>query len=182
MRRRSQRGASLLIALIMLILITLLAVSSIQESTLQTRITGNLLEEKRLLASAEAGLRDAERRLSKNGAPDGCPQPLTQKPCVQGFVPNTTDGYKTDFVGKSLAYGDSSNPTTLDRNVHWYLRDIPQGANTSCSDPEKNARGEGCVSYYEVNAQAYKSEDNAANAKPCSIDVVCLRAVVSRQF
>lgn len=182
MKRRSQQGASLLIALIMLILITLLAVSSIQESTLQTRITGNLLEEKNLLAAAEAGLRDAERRLSKNGAPDGCPNPLTQKPCIQGFVPSTADGYKTDFVSKSLAYGDTSNQTTLDRNVHWYLRDIPQGANSSCSDPEKNARGEGCVSYYEVNAQAYKTDANSADAKPCSVDVVCLRAVISRQF
>ena len=35
MKRRSQQGASLLIALIMLILITLLAVSSIQESPLK---------------------------------------------------------------------------------------------------------------------------------------------------
>jgi len=182
MNAHSQQGASLLIALVMLILITLLAVSSIQESTLQARITGNLLEDKRLVAAAEAGLRDAERRLAKNEPPDACPQPLTQKPCIQGIVPANSAGYGTDFVGKSFSYGDSGNTTTLDRTVHWYLRELPQGDNGSCTDPNNTLTGQGCVFYYEVNSQAYYARDNSTSAKPCSIDVVCLRAVIARQF
>ncbi|WP_338545149.1 PilX N-terminal domain-containing pilus assembly protein [Pseudomonas benzopyrenica] len=182
MNAHSQRGASLLIALVMLILITLLAVSSIQESTLQARITGNLLEEKHLVAAAEAGLRDAERRLAKNEPPDTCPESLTQKPCIQGIVPISSAGYDTDFVNKSLSYGDSGNTTTLDRTVHWYLRAVPQGSNGSCTDPNNTVTGKGCVSYYEVNSQAYHARDDSTAAKPCAIDVVCLRAVIARQY
>ena len=41
---KQQRGAVLFIALIMLLVITVLAVSSMREVTLEARITGNFLE------------------------------------------------------------------------------------------------------------------------------------------
>jgi type IV pilus assembly protein PilX len=58
-----QRGATLFIALIMLLLITLLAVNSMRGTTLEAKITGNLIEQKRATNAAEAALRVGERRL-----------------------------------------------------------------------------------------------------------------------
>lgn len=58
-----QKGATLLVALIMLLIITILATSSMRGTTLQNRISGNTAEQKRVFNAAEAALREAEKRL-----------------------------------------------------------------------------------------------------------------------
>lgn len=57
-----QQGSTLLISLVILLMITLLAVSNMREVSLESRITGNLIEQKRLRNAGEAGLREGERR------------------------------------------------------------------------------------------------------------------------
>ena len=57
-----QRGATLVIALAILVIVTLLAVSSMREVVLESRITGNVIEQTRLQNAAESGLREGERR------------------------------------------------------------------------------------------------------------------------
>lgn len=59
-----QRGAVLLIAMVMLLVLTLLATSSMREATLQSRISGVVGEEKMAQSAAESALREAERRLA----------------------------------------------------------------------------------------------------------------------
>lgn len=59
-----QRGAVMVIALILLVILTLLATNSMRETSLQARIGGNVAEEKIALNAAESGLREAERRLA----------------------------------------------------------------------------------------------------------------------
>ena len=58
----AQRGATLLIALVMLIVLTLLAVSSMRGVTLESRITGNRAHSLKLHNAADAALREAEFR------------------------------------------------------------------------------------------------------------------------
>lgn len=57
-----ERGAALLVALIMLLILTVLAVSSMRGVVLESRITGNRAETLRLQAAADAALREGEFR------------------------------------------------------------------------------------------------------------------------
>ncbi|CAM5268148.1 Pilus assembly protein PilX OS=Stutzerimonas stutzeri OX=316 GN=CXL00_14490 PE=4 SV=1 [Stutzerimonas stutzeri] len=57
-----QSGAALLIALIMLLILTVLAVSSMRGVTLESRITGNRAVALQLQSASDAALREAEYR------------------------------------------------------------------------------------------------------------------------
>ncbi|WP_252272648.1 PilX N-terminal domain-containing pilus assembly protein [Pseudomonas subflava] len=57
-----QEGAVLLVALVMLLVLTLLAVGSMRNVTLETRITANRAQTTKLVNIADAGLREAEFR------------------------------------------------------------------------------------------------------------------------
>lgn len=57
-----ERGAALLVALIMLLILTVLAVSGMRGVVLESRITGNRAESLRLQAAADAALREGEFR------------------------------------------------------------------------------------------------------------------------
>lgn len=179
-KARQQRGAALFIALILLLIITALAISSMRESTLEARITANTIESKRLFNSAEAGLREGERRIALSVSPlDSC----GSVPCIKGVA--TT--YTTDF-STAHAYSGVDGATAMSRNVHWYIRDTGAGAAESQAiDPTYGAasgsRSGGGVTtrYYEINSQAYNSSASAAAAS-CTIDVICLRSVVVRLY
>ncbi|MCW3147088.1 PilX N-terminal domain-containing pilus assembly protein [Stutzerimonas stutzeri] len=60
--RSRERGATLLVALVMLLILTVLAVSSMRGVVLESRITGNRAESLRLQSAADAALREAEFR------------------------------------------------------------------------------------------------------------------------
>lgn len=63
-----QRGSALLVSLVFLLLLTMIGISSIQDSTLQERMAGNNRDQGVAFQSAEAGLRAAERFLIDNVA------------------------------------------------------------------------------------------------------------------
>lgn len=178
-----QRGAVLFVALIMLLIITLLAVTSMREVTLESRITGNLLEEKRLRSAAESAQREAERRLANtNIAPEVCTSTTPTALCVQERVPNTADGYKTYFTissGKGyISYNGLDGTTSLDRTARWYVRDATSvgSIQTKCTQSEDYLSGNNCVNYYEVNAQAFQG---TGTSKSCGPDALCVRSVVA---
>jgi len=100
---RSQHGAALIIAMILLVIMSLLAVSSLRDTAIQERMSSNTYDRDLAFQSAEAGLRMGERVAEnwvKNGAttawsscqspnPDGlylntdptlCTQPLWEGP------------------------------------------------------------------------------------------------------
>lgn len=58
----SQRGAVMMIALVMLLILTVLAISSMRGVVLESRITGTRAYTSQLLDSADAALREAEFR------------------------------------------------------------------------------------------------------------------------
>lgn len=60
--RKRQSGAVLLIALVMLLVLTLLAISSMRGVTLESRITANRAQDTKLQNVADAALREAEFR------------------------------------------------------------------------------------------------------------------------
>jgi type IV pilus assembly protein PilX len=60
--KKSQHGAVLLVALAMLLVLTLLAVSNMRSVTLESRITANRAHEVQARSAADAALREAEFR------------------------------------------------------------------------------------------------------------------------
>ena len=60
----NENGAALISGLLLLLVLTILGVASMQGTTLQERMAGNLEQQDRAFQRAEAGLRDAERWLA----------------------------------------------------------------------------------------------------------------------
>ena len=61
--KRRQRGASLVISLLLLVALTVLGISTIRTTNLQERMAGNARDLNIALQGAEAGLRDGEARI-----------------------------------------------------------------------------------------------------------------------
>lgn len=61
-----QRGATLVVVLILLLLMTLLGLASLRSTILEERMTSNLLDRSLAFQVAEAGLREAEATLTPN--------------------------------------------------------------------------------------------------------------------
>lgn len=161
-----QKGASLFIALIILLIVTLLALSSARETTLESRITGNYIEQQRLANAAEASLRDGENIMQATNKPRepqttvNCTATATE-PCFLVLTASNTQ----DFT-----HAQSYNPTdgtTLERTAQWYAQEASCD-NVSYGD---KLRGGGTFCY-EINSRAFNGA--GAEAK--------LRSVVRKVF
>lgn len=163
-----QQGTSLFIALIILIMITLLAVTSMRGVVLEARITGNLLEQKRLTSAAESALRESEKRITNHPRPlDMCQPGSTEITCIKSLA---TD-YSASF-DNATAYSGFDGNTSLERKAYWYIRDT---GIISSTDPECFLTAKNCTSFYEVSSQA--TTDNAID--DCGSDALCIRSVVA---
>lgn len=65
MNANSQRGAILIVALIMLLLVTVIGIASMRDTSLQERMAGNLRDQELALQSAEAALRRGEASVNQ---------------------------------------------------------------------------------------------------------------------
>jgi type IV pilus assembly protein PilX len=70
---RRQRGATLVVVLILLLVMTLLGLASLRSTILEERMTSNLLDRSLGFQVAEGGLREAEVALTPNPAPTAFP-------------------------------------------------------------------------------------------------------------
>jgi len=169
-----QRGATLVVALVMLILMLMLAVTGMRSITVETRIAAHMLEARQLFEVADGALRDGERALIGGdwigakveqcaaGAP---PLDATGAPC---WIADATADANTSWTQVAQASGFAQP------NGYWYPRYI--GA--ECPGPNGRLKepGPGCTVYYEINAQAtHKNE-----AQPCGPDALCLRSSVHK--
>jgi len=179
---RRQSGAVLFIALIMLLIITLLGIGSMREVVLESRITGNLLEQKRLQNAAESALREGERRIIAKGTIEQCgADGQTKAPC---YIDEASDA---DYAfAQALEYSGYDGNTTLERKARWYVRLIggPYTAGStgaSANDASKalasaETADSGTTFYYEVNAQAYQ---NGNQRDTCTSLTLCLTSTVT---
>lgn len=165
-----QQGAVLFVALIVLLLVTLLAVTSMREVALEARVTGNLLEQKRLTSAAESALRESEKRIARHPQPlDICQPGGTETACIKELA----EDYAANF-SNATAYSGIDGSTTLERKAYWYIRDT---GIISSTDPECFLTGKNCVSYYEVNSQA-----TIDAITDCGADALCIRSVVAALY
>ncbi|MEH6671143.1 pilus assembly PilX family protein [Halopseudomonas sp.] len=165
--RAQQKGVSLVIALVFLLILTALAVTNMREVALESRITGNLVDEKRLFNSAEAGLKDGEFRtigtlkkipgqysveaaLKPLNAEGNCNGVAATEPCLIKRKPS----YDQSFDSAQVYSPDDTS--TLEDTVTWYALPAPSGSERGESEnPEYGnmVRGIG-IFRYEINSRA----------------------------
>jgi type IV pilus assembly protein PilX len=119
-----QRGAALFIALVMLVMITLLAVSSMRGVTLESRITAHRAHDLQLKLAADAALREAEFRFYGPGYIEAKLEPEAgncstantlktngaNKPCLLGLIDNAAT---LQFVKQPLLLTNATKSTFL---------------------------------------------------------------------
>lgn len=185
--RKRQQGASLLVALVFLLILTTLAVSNMREVALEARITGNLVDQKKLFNASEAGLKDGEYRtigtlvkipgnysieaaLKPLNATGSCSGSAPQDICVLDIDPEYAQHFESDDPAK--AYSPDED-TRFDEAVSWYAIPTPGGANQGENEnPEYGnmALGVG-IFRYEINSRAASDQGE-----------VRLRSTVSRVY
>ena len=93
-RRSGQRGISLMVSLVLLLLATLVALGSVRGVVLQTRMSGSTHDRSLAFQAAEAALREAERRAVNATTADfpahGCTSGYCATP-VLGATPRWQD-------------------------------------------------------------------------------------------
>lgn len=79
---QKSRGATLIVSLILLLVVTMIAVSSIQSSTMQTKMSKNAALRQTVFQTAEAGLAEAESAFIANYAVSD----TNMQNCISGSV------------------------------------------------------------------------------------------------
>lgn len=153
--RQAQQGAILFVSLIILLIISLLAISSVRQSTLESRITGSVIEEKRLFNSAESGLRNTETTIVSSMLPaDQCASTIVL-PCLWNKTPAYTQDFSDGlaYTGKGTYPAATSGVTT---SVTRYMISAPTGgAAGQTMNPEYGNMMLGTGTFmYEVNSRA----------------------------
>ncbi|MNZ26369.1 hypothetical protein D3C78_435590 [compost metagenome] len=161
---RRQRGAVLLVALVMLLILTMLTLTSMRGATLENRLAGNLAEERQAFNAGEAALREGERKLARlPGADDGRSNVCgaDKDLCVVGREQvQSTNGSSVGWRWESspadwwmsgshaLAYRGSDNQTRL--SLAPQLNAAHFDSDSGCS-----LNGDGvCTDYYYVTTYA----------------------------
>jgi type IV pilus assembly protein PilX len=174
---RHQAGVTLLVAIIFLLIITVLAISSMHGVSLESRITANLKQQKTLKSAAEAGLRMGENSISKIAAPTSVKACTTTTclPWVLSELSTTTNvDTPTQFVAANAA-NMATNTTAYNTQIQWYVVQLGKLNGTS----QNNCAVMGCGNwYYEVNS--------CASTVLCTSDTttprVILRTVIARYY
>lgn len=97
-RVRGNRGVALFISLVLLLVLTIIGVSSVQTTTLETRMARNDHDSMLAFQAAESALRDAERAL-------------------EGMV--STAGFTVGGVGGLWTVADLGNPNRWENPAAW---------------------------------------------------------------
>lgn len=151
---RKEQGSTLLVSLILLLVITLLALSGAREVSLEARITGNFIEQQKLNNDAEAALREGEIQTTKGHKPYEPECSSASAYCLLTIAPT----YATNF-STSKAYELVKNDTS--RQI-WYALPTPSGADENQSEnPEYGNMMMGIGTFrYEINAQSTHNPTN----------------------
>ena len=148
---RSQRGASLVIALMFLVVLTILGLVAVRSSTVQERMAGNDRDRAIAFEAAEAALRDAERDIQAKHQF----RPIRLTPCAPAACacpprwPRPTGIASRGLARRRAIYGVSSGagafPLAVSnppRYIIELLPDVPAGSgNTLNANARSSTRG-----------------------------------------
>ncbi|ATH83485.1 pilus assembly protein PilX [Ectopseudomonas mendocina] len=163
-QRHAQQGVSLLVALVFLLVITVIAIANMREVSLESRITGNMIEQKHLLNIAESSVRDGERRtlyLGPHEPTENCTDIEPGKVCLL----DRTLAYEVrSDKGVQIYSPDDDTALPKDANATWYAQIAPGGElQGEAENPEygnwASAIG---IFRYEVTGTAENNDLNSA--------------------
>lgn len=112
-QRERERGASLLVGVIFLIIMTILGLMALRVATLEERMSGNARDRSLAFQAAEAALRDAEFDIQCKRF-DGLPSALRPGGCIEGATgadATCTNGLCCNLSG--LVCGEPATPVYL---------------------------------------------------------------------
>ena len=154
---RRQRGAVLVIGLLLLVILTVLSTSAMQSTVLQERMAGNDRDRNLAFQAAEAALRDAEQYIRSEVAPFAPFQPNSFND-TGGLYNSTADsGAFSRFndladSAKTLLFGTGMSEAALPE-VAAQPRYLIELLATTCSGSEQNA-------LFRVTARAQGANGN----------------------
>ncbi|PTR32731.1 type IV pilus assembly protein PilX [Luteibacter sp. OK325] len=177
----AQRGAVLVLAMIFLLLLTILAISTSGRSLLQERMAGAMRNAQQAEWSAENALRGVEWNLFSGNGGVACynsSNPSTISAKVTAFRRSSvwlTDG-ATEYKGSGVAIdyttatADAALSTAVMAHNPWYIvellgQDLPPGSGTSAAT-EAGSSGSGTAKFY-----LYRITARASGGSPNSIRV-----------
>lgn len=127
-RRNPQQGFVLITGMIFLIVITLLALSTMGSTTLQERMTSNQREQFRALQAADAALRDGERRLGQLSTYPEAGRDHSYDPTPSETSADDTETWRLWTEDAPLA--------GVTADINGFLTDPPWDAASKAGDPE----------------------------------------------
>lgn len=126
--RREQRGAALIVGLIMLLLLTLIGVAGMRDTLLQEKMVASMRDRDMALQAAESALRAAEVALSQSSEPAlsgntnglydlsaSCTSPYTQGTTAR--VISGTPVSEQTFWQKGWAWGTAANAVVYTKTL-----------------------------------------------------------------
>jgi type IV pilus assembly protein PilX len=159
---RNQHGASLVVALMFLIVLTMLGLVAVRSSTVQERMAGNDRDRAIAFEAAEAALRDAERDIQSNiTSADAFDSACSAGLCLPSVVA-TQNWNGVSWAGAtSRVYGvgsgagsypvlDVSNPP---RYIVELLPDLPAGPGNALNKNKTSSTGGGTA--YRITARGW---------------------------
>lgn len=162
------------IALILLLIVTVLAISNLRGVTLESRITANHLIAKRLSNAAEAGLRAGEMTIQSLARNPDVSATCTADLCLPYVSANAANGYTSPRFGSGDATTSyqASDSTTFDSTIKWYT--VPVGS--TCVEDNCALTGKGGAFFYEVNSCAGSCASSTTDQR------TMLRSVTAKVF
>lgn len=185
LQRRRQGGVALFVALIMLLIVTVLGLASMRTTTLQERMSANMVDRSLAFQRAEAALRAAEAaitdtwRIADLGGTDCSPGSAVICPLVPS---NTFSG--TDSTWISVPAAHEVNATLSEGTAQYHIDFLGTGPAESSYGVQDNADYANYGNVYAPDNVAYYrvTTRNAAPADSAGRAAVVLQSTYRRAF
>jgi len=159
--KNHQRGAVLVVGLVMLLLLTLIGMAAIRSSTMQERMAGNMRDHNLAFQSAEAGLSSAEAILNGVGGP---PAPDAGVP---GFgdtlipYPGDAGYWNNDFDWGTYGKQTSMSLIGVHAEPTYYVEHVLTNAPTNTNSEEFAASQDDLPVTYRITSRAVGGSPDA---------------------
>lgn len=158
----TQRGAVLIVALVMLLVLTVLGTASIRDTTMEERMAGNFRDRTAALEAAETALRTGEAGISNTTvysalAFDGTDGSYEVTSASVSVDPETGTNYGLSVAASVLS---DSGKLLVDQVPEYYIEKLPaiamSGSNLAIGTQDQPPK----VHYYRVTAKGYGISQN----------------------
>lgn len=183
---RRQQGVALVVALILLLILTVLALASVRGTTLQERLSANMYDRSLALQRAEAAMRAAEAAITSNwriADLNGVDcSPATGSACPLMPAGTFTSNSNTNWVnvGTERNVNTERSPGTPQYSVQFISTGQAQGNLGQEANAECGNYGNPCppdnVAYYRVTTRSSNPGDSTDRA------IVVLQSTYRRAY